>query len=441
MARIKNKLIKKEYPELDETVYEYNHASGLHLQIIPKPGFYKKFAVCALDFGAVHTKFQLPGSNEIIVVPDGVAHFLEHKLFEQPDMNVMDQYLALGASPNAATSFLWTYYYFTCTDNFAQCFKLLMKFVQHPHFTKENVEKEKGIIAQEINMYRDEPEYVVSMNAIDLMYHNNPIKKDIAGTVESIQEITPDILNMCHRTFYSPDNMTITVVGDLEPEQIVDMVEEGFAGARLSNTDSVPTVIFDDEPKSIVAKEKTSTMDVAMPLFTMAFKDDPKLCLHGKAYGENLIQREIAGNIAKNVLFGRTSAFYENLYNKGLINSDFYADYDIDRIYAMASIGGESPDPLEVRKALKAYIAQNLEHGLPEESCEMIRNSAAGRMLKRLNSPEAMGKMFAISYFAGINPFDYFKAYGKISYDDVMNVFREIYSGDMVTSIVKGSGS
>ena len=437
MKQIKNKLIKKEYPDLDETVYEYNHASGLHLQMIPKPGFYKKFAVCALNFGAVHTKFQLPGSDKITVVPDGVAHFLEHKLFEQPDMNIMDQYLALGASPNAATSFLWTYYYFTCTDNFDQCFRLLMKFVQNPHFTKENVEKEKGIIAQEINMYRDEPEYVVSMNAIDLMYHNNPIKKDIAGTVESIQEITPEILELCHKTFYSPDNMAITVVGDLEPEHIVHLAEEGFAGARPCS--SVPTILFDEEPKSIVAKEKLEIMDVSMPLFTMAFKDDPNLCPHGKPYGENLIQREIAGNIAKNALFGRTSAFYEDMYNRGLINSEFYADYDIDRIYAMASIGGESPNPGELRKALEEYIARNLEQGLPERSCEMIRKSAAGRMLKRLNSPEALGKMFATSYFAGINPFDYFKAYGKISYNDVMKVFREIYSGDMVTSIVKGS--
>lgn len=437
MNRTKNKLIKKEYPELDETVYEYNHASGLHLQIIPKPGFYKKFAVCALNFGAVHTKFQLPGSDKITVVPDGVAHFLEHKLFEQPDMNIMDQYLALGASPNAATSFLWTYYYFTCTDNFDQCFQLLMKFVQNPHFTKENVEKEKGIIAQEINMYRDEPEYVVSMNAIDLMYHSNPIKKDIAGTVESIQEITPEILELCHKTFYSPDNMAITVVGDLEPEHIVHLAEEGFAKAKSCS--SVPTILFDEEPKSIVAKEKIETMDVSMPLFTMAFKDDPNLCPHGKSYGENLIQREIAGNIAKSALFGRTSSFYEEMYNKGLINSEFYADYDIDRIYAMASIGGESPDPWELRKALEQYIARNLEQGLPESSCEMIRKSAAGRMLKRLNSPEALGKMFATAYFAGINPFDYFKAYGKISYSDVMKVFREIYSGDMVTSIVKGS--
>lgn len=436
MSRSVNQLIKKEYPELDETVYEYNHGSGLHLQIIPKPGFYKKFAVCALDFGAVHTKFQLSGSDRITVVPDGVAHFLEHKLFEQPDVNVMDQYLALGASPNAATSFLWTYYYFTCTDNFEKCFQLLMKFVQHPHFTKENVEKEKGIIAQEINMYRDEPEYVVSMNAIDLMYHSNPIKKDIAGTVESIQEITPEILELCHKTFYSPSNMTITVVGDLEPEQIVEMVEKGFAGVKPCN--SVPTILFDEEPKSIVAKEKIDTMDVAMPLFTMAFKDDPYLCPHGKPYGENLIHREIAGNIAKSALFGRTSEFYETLYNKGLINSEFYADYDIDRIYAMASIGGESPDPIEVRHYLQEYLARNLEQGIPENNCEMIRKSAAGRMLKRLNAPEALGKMFATSHFAGINPFDYFKAYGKISYSDVMKVFSEIYSGDMVTSIVKG---
>ncbi len=437
MANTKSELIKKVYPELDEEIYEYDHSSGLHVQIIPKPGFYKKFAVCSVDFGSVHTKFRLPGSKEITVVPDGVAHFLEHKLFEQPDINVMDQYLAMGASPNAATSFLWTYYYFSCTENFDDCFRLLMKFVQNPHFTKENVDKEKGIIAQEINMYRDEPEYVVNMNAIGLMYHNNPIRKDIAGTVESIQEITPEILQLCHQTFYRPNNMAITVVGDLQPERIIELVEQGFESAEPEK--SVPALLFDSEPESIVDRERIMEMDVALPLFTMAFKDNPKRCAHQNPFGKDLIYREIAGNIAKNALFGRTSEFYEKLYNKGLINSEFYADYDIDRTYAMASIGGESPDPMEVRRCLEKTLAYHLKNGLPEESCERIRNSAAGRMFKRLNSPEALGKMFAVSYFAGINPFDYFQAYGKISYNDVQQVFEEIYAGDMVTSIVKGS--
>lgn len=419
----------REYKNLDEKIFEYDHPSGLHVQVIPKPGFHKKFAVCALNFGSVHTRFRVPGTDLITTVPDGIAHFLEHKMFEQPDVNVMDQYMALGASTNAATSFNWTYYYFNCTDNFDACFRLLMKFVQNPHFTNENVEKEKGIIAQEINMYRDEPEYVVSMNAIDLLYHNNPVKRDIAGTVDSVNSITADMLSLCHKTFYSPSNMVITVVGDLAPAHIEEMVNEGFAEAKPVQ---IPEFIFDEEPREIAGKEKIQTMDVSLPLFTMAFKDQP-----AKAPVE-MIHREIAGNIARNALFGHTSQFYEDMYNQGLINSEFYADYDISPLYAMASIGGESPEPFKLKSCVEKYIDKMLRDGLPEDSCMRIRNSATGSMLKRFNSPESLGKMFATSYLAGVNPFDYFEAYGKISYKDVSEVFKEIYSGDMVTSIVKG---
>lgn len=421
----------REYKNLDEKIYEFDHPSGIHVQVIPKPGFYKKFAVCALNFGSVHTRFRTTGTDLVTTVPDGIAHFLEHKMFEQPDVNVMDQYMALGASTNAATSFNWTYYYFNCTDNFDSCFKLLMKFVQNPHFTHENVEKEKGIIAQEINMYRDEPEYVVSMNAIDLLYHNNPVKRDIAGTIESINSITAEMLTLCHKTFYNPSNMIITIVGDLDPAHIEELVNEGFANAKAVR---IPDFVFDQEPASVAGKEKIQTMDVALPLFTMAFKDKPV------TDPKQLIRREVAGNIAKNALFGSTSQFHEDMYNQGLINSEFYADYDICPLYAMASLGGESPDPLRLRQCVQEYIDKMLRDGLPKESCMRILSSATGSMLKRFNSPVSLGKMFATSYLTGIDPFDYFDAYGKISYNDVMEVFREIYSGDMVTSIVKGNG-
>lgn len=419
----------KEYKHLDEKIYEFKHPSGLHVQVIPKPGFYKKFAVCAINFGSVHTQFFNMGTDLVTKVPEGIAHFLEHKMFEQPDMNVMDQYMSLGASTNAATSFNWTYYYFNCTENFDPCFRLLMKFIQNPHFTEENVEKEKGIIAQEINMYRDEPEYRVSMNAIDLLYHNNPVKKDIAGTVESINAITADMLSICHKTFYSPSNMVITVVGDLDPEHIKEMINEGFMDAKPVD---VPRYIFPEEPSENAGSEKTEIMEVALPLFTFAIKDKPV------ADPKMQISRQVAGNIIQKALFGTTSQFHEDMYNRGLINSEFYADYDCCSLFSMASIGGESERPDELRDRVREHIGKMLKSGLPQDSFLGIRNAGAGGMLKRFNNPVSLGKMFATSYLAGIDPFDYFEVYGKISYNDVMDVFRELYSGDMVTSIVKG---
>ena len=199
------------------------------------------------------------------------------------------------------------------------------------------------------------------------------------------------------------------------------------------NTDGLITeYVFDEEPNTVAGKEKIQTMDVALPLFTMAFKDKPV------SDPKKLITREVAGGVAKNVLFGQTSQFHEDMYNLGLINSEFYADYDICPLYAMASLGGESHDPLALRDHIQDYLGKMLKQGLPEDSCKRILSSATGSMLKRFNSPVSLGKMFATSYLAGINPFDYFEAYGKISYNDVVEVFREIYSGEMVTSIVKG---
>jgi len=419
----------KEYKHLDEKIYEFDHSSGVHVQVIPKPGFYKKFAICALNFGSVNTKFILPGTDTVTKVPEGIAHFLEHKMFEQPDVNVMDQYMALGASTNAATSFNWTYYYFNCTENFDDCFRLLMKFVQKPYFTEENVEKEKGIIAQEINMYKDEPEYRVSMNAINLLYHKNPVKNDIAGTVESVNSITAEMLGMCHRTFYSPSNMVITVVGDLDPAHIESLINEGFCHATPTQ---IPEFVFEDEPDSVAGPQRVEIMDVALPLFSFALKDKPVSVPMKQIY------RQVAGNIVQKALFGSTSQFHEDMYNRGLINSEFYADYDCCGLFSMASIGGESENPELLKNCVQEYVGKMLKFGLPEESCINIRNAGAGSMLKRFNNPASLGKMFATSYLAGIDPFDYFDAYGKISYDYIMEVFREIYSGDMVTSIVKG---
>ena len=184
-------------------------------------------------------------------------------------------------------------------------------------------------------------------------------------------------------------------------------------------------------------------MDVSMPLFSIAFKDAPYCEMPNAVRGvgmdpKELVRREVAGTIAKNILFGRTSSFYEDLYNQGLINSEFYADYDIDHTYAMASIGGESPDPWKVKELLQYYLARTRSEGLDKESFERIRNAASGKLLKRFNVPESLGKMFSVSFLQGVDPFDYFEAYGKISYDDVMSVFEEVYFGDMVTSVVKG---
>ncbi len=426
--KVAMKETKKEYPLFDECMYEFTHPSGLTLQFIPKPGFYKKFAIFSVDFGSVDTRFIAPGESSVTQVPDGMAHFLEHKLFEQAEGNVMDRMVALGASPNAATSFSRTYYYFTCTEHFEDCFRLLLHFVLHPYLTVDNVEKEKGIIAQEINMYQDNPDYVASMNLLRLLYHRNPVRREIAGSVKDIMGTTVEILTKCHSTFYRPSNMAVTVVGDLAFPEIRSIVCDSIPSDRPAGE---IRRIFDEEPASLAGSLHVDQMEVSLPLFQIGFKDDPK-----RFQGLERARRDAAGNVLKEMLFGKTSAFYEALYNKGLINQEFYGDYDIERDYAMASLGGESPDPFAVQQFLREYLEQQRRMGLSRSDFEMLRNAAAGRMLKRFNSPEAIGRIFSALWLQGVSGFDYFTAYGTITFDEVCRVFEEVFCQDMALSVI-----
>ncbi len=419
---------KKFYSQVNETIYEYDHASGLHVQIIPKEGYNKKFAILTVDFGSVNTEFILPGENEVTKVPGGIAHFLEHKLFEQKDADILEQFARLGASANAATSFSRTYYYFTATENFEECFDLLLYFVFNPYLTKENVEKEKGIITQEINMYLDNPYFISSMNLQRAIYHNNPIRNDIAGTCEDVMSIDVDVLKKVYNAFYTPSNMSLVVVGDVNPDNITPAVDKAFN--HIKKVD-LPKRVSWNEPYCLNEARVEEKMPVAMPIFCIGFKDDNE-----KYIGNERVRREMAGGILSNMLFGPTSEFYEKMYNKGIINQSFYAGYDIERDFAFFTMGGESEHVDELIDEIKKYITQLDENGLDEEEFLMIRNSTEGEMIRAFNSPESIGKIFGRCYLQGISGFDYFLACGTITFQEVVDVFKSVLLGDMAVSVV-----
>lgn len=419
---------KKFYSQVNETIYEYDHASGLHVQIIPKEGYNKKFAILTVDFGSVNTEFILPGEKEVTKVPGGIAHFLEHKLFEQKDADILEQFARLGASANAATSFSRTYYYFTATENFEECFDLLLYFVFNPYLTKENVEKEKGIITQEINMYLDNPYFISSMNLQRAIYHNNPIRNDIAGTCEDIMSIDVDVLKKVYNAFYTPSNMSLVVVGDVNPDNITPAVDKAFN--HIKKVD-LPKRVSWNEPSCLNEARVEEKMSVAMPIFCIGFKDDNE-----KYIGSERVRREMAGGILSNMLFGPTSEFYEKMYNKGIINQSFYAGYDIERDFAFFTMGGESEHVDELIDEIKEYIRQLDENGIDEEEFLMIRNSMEGEMIRAFNSPESIGKIFGRCYLQGISGFDYFLACGTITFQEVVDVFKSVLLGDMAVSVV-----
>lgn len=426
------KIEKLEYKKAGETIYSYRHESGLKAFVVPKKGYSKKHATYSTHYGSINNEFQVPGESEITKVPDGIAHFLEHKLFEQETGSVMEKFSALGSSPNAYTGFSQTVYLFSCTDKFDENFKLLVDFVQNPYITEESVEKEKGIIGQEIMMYQDNPGWRVFFNLLRAFYSNNPVRVDIAGTVESISKINRETLYKCYNTFYHPSNMVILVVGDVDPQQVFQQVE---AGIKPSKPQPEIKRIFPAEPAKVSTNYAEQALAVSMPQFQMGFKDTGF-----ESRGMECLKREIAVKLILDMLMGRSSEFYNSLYEEGLINTSFDFDYTIEESYAFSLFGGESSDPAAVRDRIAARLENVKKTGLDKGDYERIRRAMLGRFMKQLNSIERISHAFISVYFKDVNLFDYLGVYDKITMEYVNEIFNQHFNLDnLALSVIKPS--
>jgi len=421
-----------EYKNINETMHVYQHPSGLKAFVIPKKGYSKKYATFATHYGSINNTFIIPGEKQPTRVPDGIAHFLEHKLFEQKDGSVMDKFAALGSVPNAYTGFNQTVYLFSCTDRFEDNFRLLLDYVQNPYITEESVEKEKGIIGQEIRMYQDDPNWRVFFNLLGAFYKNNPVKIDIAGTIESISKINRDVLYTCYNTFYHPSNMMILVVGDVEPRPVFEQVEAGLKTVEASP--AIPR-IFPEEPAELNKNFTEQTLAVSTPMFQLGFKD-----VRLGADGLETLKREVAVKLLLDMIMGRSSEIYSRLYEEGLINSTFEFDFTIEENYAFSMFGGESREPLKVRDRLSETIRRFRADGLDRSSYERIRKAMMGRAVRQLNSVERISHAFISVYFKGVDLFDYFKVYDTISFEYVSQVFQEHFNLDNLALSVINPG-
>lgn len=384
---------KTEYPALGETVYRTVLPSGLTVAVVPRRGFSKKMAYFVTDYGAVHTRYRLDGREK--TAPAGTAHYLEHKMFELRRGDVSEEFTAMGASPNAFTSYDMTAYYFSCTDRFEDCLKLLLEFVSTPYFTTESVEKERGIIGQEIGMNEDDPGTRVFETLMTLLYRRHPIRVPILGTAESIAAITPEILYDCHRAFYHPANMILCVVGDVDPDRVARLAEtvtpSGPAGEKLRDW---------DEPMTPAAPYAAQEMEVAMPTFCLGFKCEPA------PPGEAAVRQEIVGDLAAEALFGESSALYLQLYEQGLIDSSFGGGFETVDGMAMLTCSGDSDDPRAVRDAVVARAAQLASEGVAEADFLRMKRSALGRRIRDLDSFDATCFRVCAYHLTG---FDYFR--------------------------------
>ncbi len=422
-------IVKISYDSAGEVLYQYEHSSGLKAFVIPKKGYSKKYATFATHYGSIDNEFVIPGDSQPTRVPDGIAHFLEHKLFEQKDGSVMDKFSKLGSNPNAYTSFNQTVYLFSCTDHFDENFRLLLNYVQNPYITEESVEKEKGIIGQEIMMYQDDPGWRAFFNLIGCFYSKLPVRTDIAGSIESISKINRDTLYKCYNTFYHPSNMIIVVVGDVEPQGVFDMVEE-----LLEKKDKRPEIvrIAPEEPKNINKNYAQKNMSVSMPIFQTGYRDN----FIGK--GKELLMREIAVKLLLDALIGRSSELYEQLYTEGLLNSTFDTDYVIENAYAFSVLGGESKEPAQVCEKFREAVQKTKKSGIDRQTYDRLIKAMIGRYMRQFNSVERISHSFISVHFKGVSMFDYLDVYDKISLEYVNKIFREHFDEDnMSMSVIK----
>ena len=408
---------------LNEKIYTEKLENGLQVIIIPKKGSLKKYAAYATHFGSLNYKFQV--GDEMITVPDGVAHFLEHKLFEQADgVNALDKLTKMGANPNAYTSFNHTSYLFECTDHFEEVLRALIEFVQNPYLTKENVEKEKGIIGQEIQMYDDDPNWQLFFGLTNCLYGAHAITKDIAGTIESIAEITPEILYQCYNTFYDPSNMILVVCGDVNVDETMKIIKE----------DTKPQKVFSEidrfygEEKDEISKEKNEKhMDVSLPMFSLGFKDlshTEKLKAGIPDTENETIKYEIAMQIILEMVAGDSTKLYEDLYNEGLLTGELSTEFSSEEDYAFSSISGESKEPEKVVGRILDKIAELKVNGLAEEELQRTKKVLYGRFVRGFEDVSTIANMFVNDFFRGVNSAMYPKVYKEIDKEYVEKVMQ-----------------
>ena len=407
-----------------ETLYYGTHSSGLGIYIIPKKDYSQNYAIFGTRYGSVDSSFIVPGETELTEVPDGIAHYLEHKMFDQPDgSNVFDKFSKYGANANAFTSFNMTAYLFNATSNVEENLETLLDYVQSPYYTPETVQKEQGIIGQEINMYDDNGGWKVFFNFLGCLYNNHPVKKEIAGTVESISHITADYLYKCYNTFYNLSNMSIVVVGDVEPERILKVIENGIKKNEPFNEEIKR--IYPSEPDTVHSHYAEQKLSVAMPMFMMGFKDTDT------GYdGKKLLKKNIELNILLQMLCGKSSRLYRSLYEQGLITPSYSVDYTMQPDYGFTSVDGESNDPKKVYEMLLDEIDRVRSEGLNEDDFNRIKKVIWGKYIKTMNDVEDYAGMYMQLLFMGIDYLDYYEVYKTVTFEDIKSRFDKHFIRD-----------
>ncbi|MBU5290767.1 insulinase family protein [Staphylococcus capitis] len=401
------------YELIDEKVYEHELDNGLKLFIIPKPGFQKTFVTYTTQFGSLDNHFKPIGSQQFVKVPDGVAHFLEHKLFEKEEEDLFTAFAEENAQANAFTSFDRTSYLFSATSNIESNIKRLLDMVETPYFTEETVNKEKGIIAEEIKMYQEQPGYKLMFNTLRAMYSNHPIRVDIAGSVESIYDITKDDLYLCYETFYHPSNMVLFIVGDVNPQNMIDLVEQHEAKRNKTNQPKIERAEI-DEPIEVNQHNVTEQMKLQSPRLMLGFKNQPL-----KESSEKYVQRDLEMTFFYELIFGEETDFYQNLLNKDLIDETFGYQFVLEPSYSFSIITSATQQLDELKELLLNELKKYRGQLVDQEAFDLLKKQFIGEFISSLNSPEYIANQYAKLYFEGVSVFDMLEIVENITLESV----------------------
>ncbi len=407
------------FARVGERMYRETLENGLTVFVFPKPGFRKGYAFFAANYGGMDVRFRLDGTWRD--TPAGVAHYLEHKMFDTEDGNALQDLAANGASPNAFTSNAITGYYFESTEKFEENLRILLSFVSVPYFTKESVDKEQGIIGQEIGMMEDSPEWMVYTNLTKALYASHPVRLSVAGSVESISHITADTLYACHKAFYDPANMALCVAGDVVPGKICDIAREILPKAP----GPVAEKDYGSPEKPEASRHAVEQrMEVSTPIFMLGWKGD------APEWGEDSLRMELLGELALEALLGSSSPLYARLYREGLINQEFYYTCELYPKCAFLCAGGESKDPEAVGKAVLEEAGRISKEGIEPELWERLKKGVYGNRVRQLNSFERQCVAQAQGFFAGYDYLEFPRLYASMEREEARALIARWVTGE-----------
>ncbi|MGA9519684.1 MAG: pitrilysin family protein [Trichococcus sp.] len=428
---------KVHYEALNETVYTEVLDNGLQVVLIPKNKYSKTYGIFTTDFGSIDNQFVPINGDKEIKIPDGIAHFLEHKLFEGEDHDAFEDFAKYGASANAFTSFTRTSYLFSATDNISENTNSLLDFVQDPHFTEEGTEKEKGIIAQEIRMYEDNPGWQLFYGLLRNLYPEHPLSVDIAGTVESIQAISPELLQTCYDTFYHPSNMNLLMIGNFVPEEMMETIRQNQAGKTFLPAKPIQRTL---PPASIqdIIRYKEIEMDVQRPKVMLGVKG-----LDADVTGNQAEKYKIYGSLLLELLFGRSSTHFIDLYDNGLIDDSFGYSFNLDRSFHFMAIESDTEEPKLLEDKLKRILLDwETDANLTNEKFDLLKKSMIGEQLQAFNSLEYIANHYSTLLFSGAELFEVVPLIEETSLEDIRR-FAEGYlkEQNMSTYVILQKGA